>query len=284
MVCPVPTKEGRRQPTREGVKNCQMKYINRILGGLFAVIFLGLAGVIWWQWDNLRALKQAMEYSSEELEQQLQENQQLIQDAVNAAPEVVIRDVTEEEREALKDGTLTQEELIDRLVNDPQQPPQSGSEAQQPAAAPGGTAQPEKPAQTEKPIRPAQPEETPVPEEDYQKKLSALIAEVCVLREKYTIELDNMYASAKAEYKAKPKSERTTEKLSRWAGGYISRANKLEKACDASMDDVVERMETLIRANNGDLSLVDTVVYTYANEKSLKKAFYMAMLEEKGLI
>ena len=261
-----------------------MKYINRILGGLFAVIFLGLAGVIWWQWDNLRALKQAIEYSSEELEQQLQENQQLIQDAVNAAPEVVIRDVTEEEREALKDGTLTQEELIDRLVNDPQQPPQSGSEAQQPAAAPGGTAQPEKPAQTEKPIRPAQPEETPVPEEDYQKKLSALIAEVYVLREKYTIELDNMYASAKAEYKAKPKSERTTEKLSRWAGGYISRANKLEKACDASMDDVVERMETLIRANNGDLSLVDTVVYTYANEKSLKKAFYMAMLEERGLI
>lgn len=248
-----------------------MKRSKKILCGVLALILISVAGVVWWQRDNLKALKQAVQYSSGELEQQLQENQQLIQDAVNATPEVVIRDVTEEEREALKDGTLTQEELIDRLVN-VEAPAQTKPEAQTPANPPVSTPQPEPPAQE------------PTPDPEYQKKLSAIVAEVYVLREKYTIELDNMYAAAKEEYKAMPKSGRTTEKLSKWAAGYVTRATKLEKTCDTSMDDIVGRMEDLIRANNGDLSLVDTVVYTYANEKSLKKAFYMAKLEEKGLI
>lgn len=248
-----------------------MKRIKIILCGVFAVMFLGVAGVIWWQWENLQALKSAAQYSSEELEQQLQENQQLIQDAVSKVPEVIIRDVTDEEREALKDGSLTEEELVDRLVNTGT-PVQTGQETLVPVNPPTGSPQPEAPA-------PA-----PVPDPAYQQKLSSLIAEVYVLREKYTIELDNMYAAAKKEYKAMPKSKRTTEKLSKWAMGYVTQATKLEKDCDASMDDVVLRMEDLINTNGGDLSLVDTVVYTYANEKSLKKAFYMSKLEEKGLI
>ena len=43
-------------------------------------------------------------------------------------------------------------------------------------------------------------------------------------------------------------------------------------------------MRMLIRENNGDMSLVDTAIMTYANEKSLKKAWYMAELEKKGLM
>ena len=41
-------------------------------------------------------------------------------------------------------------------------------------------------------------------------------------------------------------------------------------------------MKTLIKENKGDMTLVDTVIETYANEKRLKKAWYMSKLEEKG--
>ena len=50
------------------------------------------------------------------------------------------------------------------------------------------------------------------------------------------------------------------------------------------MDAIIAQMETLIQANNGDMSLTDTVFNTYVNEKSLKKAWYMSRLQEKGLI
>ena len=97
-------------------------------------------------------------------------------------------------------------------------------------------------------------------------------------------EIDTMYADAKAEYLALPAEKRTTTQLAKMAKGYLSRANALEKECDGKMDEVIRAMETLIRDNNGDLTLVDTVVYTYANEKSLKKSWYMTKLEQKGLL
>ena len=87
-----------------------------------------------------------------------------------------------------------------------------------------------------------------------------------------------------AEYLALPAEKRTTTQLAKMAKGYLSRANALEKECDGKMDEVIRAMETLIRDNNGDLTLVDTVVYTYANEKSLKKSWYMSKLEQKGLL
>lgn len=255
-----------------------MKKMKKILCGALAVLVVSAAGLICWQWENVKAVKNALQYSQEELEEQLQANQQVIQDAVNAAPEVTIRDVTEEERAALKDGTLTQQELIDRLVSDgtssaPDPPVQTPPEAEQPAKPPAET-----------PVQQAPVEEPVKPDPNYQQKLSAIIAEVYVLREQYTIQLDDMYDTAKAEYKAMSKTEKSPEKLAKWAMGYVNRARKLERECDAAMENIVTRMEELVRANNGDFTLVDTVVYTYASEKSLKKASYMAKLEEKGLI
>lgn len=194
------------------------------------------------------------------------------------------REVTEEERQALRDGSMTQEQLMERLTGSGGgEPSQPDAESAVPASRPesGGKtdAAPETPdaaAAGEKSEQSA--------ESSYQKELSALIAKVYVLREEYTLALDTMYADAKAEYLALPAEKRTTTQLAKMAKGYLSRANALEKECDGKMDEVIRAMETLIRDNNGDLTLVDTVVYTYANEKSLKKSWYMTKLEQKGLL
>ena len=271
-----------------------MRRWKKIVLGVLLLLLLAGAALFWWQKENLKALKDGLQYSSEEIETKLQENQQTIKDAVDSRPEVVVRDVTDEERAALKDGSLSQEELIDRLINTetetsavPQSPPKP-EQAQPTETQPQ---QPAKPAQEQPADKPAEvpppvqsPAEQPTAEDEYKKKVSAIIAEVYVLREQYTIELDNMFNTAKAEYVAMSKAGTSKDKLVSWATGYISKASNLEKTCDKKMDDVVLRLETLIRENNGDLSLVDTVVYTYANEKSLKKAWYMSELEKRGLI
>ena len=187
-------------------------------------------------------------------------------------------------RQALRDGSMTQEQLMERLTGSGGgEPSQPDAESAVPASRPesGGKtdAAPETPdaaAAGEKSEQSA--------ESSYQKELSALIAKVYVLREEYTLALDTMYADAKAEYLALPAEKRTTTQLAKMAKGYLSRANALEKECDGKMDEVIRAMETLIRDNNGDLGLVDTVVYTYANEKSLKKSWYMSKLEQKGLL
>ena len=254
-----------------------MKRWMKILCIVLALLAALLAGLYWWQRENLKAVKDAASHSLEELEEKLAENQQQIRDVVDAAPEIVVREVTEEERQALRDGTMTQEELIDRLLD-------TGGQSDS-TAAPGMEETPpgedaKAPAET-----PTVPAEQPKPVEDpYQKELSAIIAKVYVLREDFTMALDNMYDEAKAEYIALPAEKRTKSNLMVLASKYLSKATALEKECDARMDEIVADMEKLIQENNGDMSLVDTVVYSYANEKSLKKSWFMSKIQEKGLV
>lgn len=245
-----------------------MKRRKTILCTILVLLAVSLAGLFWWQRDNLKAIHAATQHTSAELEEKLEENQQMIQEAVKAAGEVTVGEITEEDRQAFRDGSMTQEQLVERLTN-------------------GGEGEPrEEPASTSRPESDGTPPpEPPKPAENtYQKELSALIARVYVLREEYTLALDTMYADAKAEYLALPAEKRTKTHLLKMARGYLSRASALEKECDGKMDEIVRAMEKLLRENNGDLGLVDTVVYTYANEKSLKKSWYMSKLEQKGLI
>ena len=250
-----------------------MKRRKTILCTILVLLAVSLAGLFWWQRDNLKAIHAATQHTSAELEEKLEENQQMIQEAVKAAGEVTVGEISEEDRQAFRDGSMTQEELVERLTN--------GGEGE-PREEPASTSRPESGGKTDAPAVSEKSEQSA--ESAYQKELSALIAKVYVLREEYTLALDTMYADAKAEYLALPAEKRTKTQLLKMARGYLSRASALEKECDGKMDEIVRAMETLIRDNNGDLGLVDTVVYTYANEKSLKKSWYMSKLEQKGLL
>lgn len=258
-----------------------MKRRKTILCTILVLLAISLAGLLWWQRDNLKAIHAATQHTSAELEEKLEENQQMIQEAVRSASEVTVREVTEEERQALRDGSMTQEQLMERLTGSGGgEPSQPDAESAVPASRPesGGKTD----AAPETPDAAAAGEKSA--ESSYQKELSALIAKVYVLREEYTLALDTMYADAKAEYLALPVEKRTKTQLLKMARGYLSRASALEKECDGKMDEIVRAMEKLLRENDGDLGLVDTVVYTYANEKSLKKSWYMSKLEQKGLL
>ena len=232
---------------------------------VLAVLLLAVGLLAWRFRKEIQAFTISRQYSTAELENQLADNDQTIRDAVEASSDVTVRAPTEEEREALRDGSLSQEELIGRLTGE--------------SAAGSSDSAPETAAPEEQPA-----EQAPAEPPEYQKQLSALIAQVYVLREEYLAALDNMETSAKADYRALSDSQRTAGKLASLVSDYIGRATRLEKECDGKMDAIIAQMETLIQANNGDMSLTDTVFNTYVNEKSLKKAWYMSRLQEKGLI
>lgn len=245
-----------------------MKRKTKITCGVLAGVLLAVGAVGYAQRGNVDAVLKAAQYSADEIEEKRKENQQKVQEKVDSMPAITVRDLTEEERQALRDGSVTQEELTEKLV-----------EAVSPQPTPDRAADPA-PAVS----APAETQSAVVENAQWEKDLSALVARVYVLREEYTIELDNMLSEAKAEYRAMTAEQRTKTALMKFAKGYVTRALALEKECDAKMDDVVSQMEAIIKENNGDMTLADTVVETYASEKSLKKAWYMAELEKRGWI
>lgn len=252
------------------------------------VIAAVLAGLYLWQQENLKAAANARKYTQQELREQLADSRGSVEETLEQHPEITVRDLNDEERKALRSGDLTPQELIAILT----QPKDSGAKAPEETPAPETTPVPETPASqpvgaptvpTPTPT-PTQAPHEPTPQEIYEAKLSELVAQVYVMREQYTAQLDAMVAQAKAEYRAMSESERTKSKLLSWASGYAAKATDLEHQCDAQMESILTEMTALIKENGGDLSLVKTMAYSYAEEKRIQKSIYIQELEKRGIM
>ena len=126
---------------------------------VLAVLLLAVGLLAWRFRKEIQAFTISRQYSTAELEGQLADKDPTIRDAVEASSDVTVRAPTEEEREALRDGSLSQEELIGRLTGE--------------SAAGSSDSAPETAAPEEQPA-----EQAPAEPPEYQKQLSALIAQV----------------------------------------------------------------------------------------------------------
>ena len=235
---------------------------NTILIGVLGILAI-VIGIIWWQRDNLESFRQGMQYTQEELEEQSRHNQEAIEDAMAQLPEIAVRPLTEDEKQAIHHGMHDTDALADQLV-------------QEPAKNPKPVKQPEgKPEE----LLPVEPLDTA-----YEEKLNRTLARFYILREEYLGKLERLEAEAKAEYRAMPTSERTHKALIDLGTKYIAKATRLEDECDENVLGIAAELEDLLRENQKDLSLVDTVIGTYAEEKRLKKAWYLSRIKEKGLM
>ena len=233
------------------------RFLKILLPILLVLLLAALGGFLLAQRDNLKALQNSLQYTTQELEDQLAENHQAVQDAVAQFPNLTVRDLTDEEKESLQKGQITADELAQALTK----PVQNNAETQ-------GNA-----------------EEAPsAAEQQFQQDLSALIAKVYVLREEYTIALGNLQSQAYGEYQSFPANQRKSTALVKWASGYLGQATAMEKECDAKMDELIDQIESLLKANGKDLSTSDAIYEAYLNEKSIKKSWYLSKLKERGLL
>lgn len=262
-----------------------MRTRKKIVCGVLLAVVLSIGGLVAWQWNNISAALSFVRFSQEELEEKLVDNDQVIKDAMEANSSVTVRDVTDEERNALKDGTMTPEELAQSLLQKQENTPKPEPEQPSKPQTPSQPKPEQKPEQSTPPQQPAQePEEPAQPEQsEGEKKINELIAQVLVLREEFLIKLDNLMAQAKADYLALPPESRTSSNLMKMATGYMARGLAMEKECDARIKTITEQLTQVASEYGGDPTLAETVYNTYVEEKSLKKAWYMAELKKIGV-
>ena len=180
-----------------------------------------------------------------------------VQETEPTAPDILVREPDEIELQDLTDGVLSRDDLIQDIVRDAVAKPKDSAEKE--------------------------PSSQPVKSE-YERRMAELIADAYILRDEYTIALENMYAEAEGTLTAYVNESRTSEEINALVGSYLSRASAMEAACDGKIDGIVHEMNYLIEKNNGDNTVVDTLVETYVNEKASKQAWYISRLQEKGLI
>ena len=248
-----------------------MKHLGKIILAAIFVMALILGTLLYKNWDTLKAVYASRYYSAEELQQQIESNQQQVQNIMDDHPEIVVRDLTEEERAQLENGTISVDELTDALIGDMVQPSEEIEKPHESVVQmQTGSEQP--------------PEITPEMAAAYDEALSALVAKTYILRANFESQLGQLEQSAKDAYHALPEEQRTTEALIDIVFGYYDTMVSLEAECDAEMKGILDEMRTLVEANNGDKDLPDSIWAAYEEEKALKKSWYLSELQNRGIL
>lgn len=263
-----------------------MKKGLKIFLGIALALVLAGAGLWIWQRNNIDALRKSVKLSSEELTEQMQQQASNVADTAQKAG-VTVRDLTDEEKEALYTGQLSREDLIHRIsgnetpeTSDPQ-PPEEPAQTDAPDTA---KPSPEPAAPSEAtPATPSAPSETPAvqPEPDAnaqaRSQLAACMAEIYVMQAEYNDWLEKANQSAIDDFNALPEEQRTATSKFSIGLNYANEALKKEKECDASMKALETQIRTLLEQLGEDTALVDEIHNTYLEEKALKKAYYLGL-------
>ena len=221
-----------------------MKKGAKIALGVAAVLAVAGAAAAVWQWNNLNALRYGLTLNQDTLDQRLEENRTVLNEAMDQY-DISDYTFTEEEVSQLTEGTVSAQEAAKKLL---ERPAQEAPQAEQPEQAPQADH-----AQEEAEIR-------------------ELIATMYVLRATYMGKLEAVVQSAIDEYTA---GEHTSENRTRVVRGKLDELIAMEKECDGEVAAVVSRLRELLKATGQDDSLARQVEETYKEEKSLKKAYYL---------
>lgn len=242
-----------------------MKRKTVVLLLVIVIIAAAIGALLFCFRDYLAALRAGTTHTPEELDGMMADVRSSVEEYIETVPDVKVRQPTQQEKEELLKGAVDEEELIERLIEEAAPEESSGPTGQESAVAAGtsGTAE--------------------TAEERYSRELSALVAKVYVLREEYNGYLEGLEAQARSDYASMTSEDRAALDLAKWAAGYVKRATELEKQCDASMDEIAVQMKKLINENGKDSDILDRLISGYAEEKTLKKSWYLAKFKESGI-
>lgn len=116
---------------------------------------------------------------------------------------------------------------------------------------------------------------TMYPSSDYEKQIAEILSRAYTLRSQFIKQLNALAEQAKSDYRALPASKRTMEAKSALVLKYAGQADVLERECDTRMKELIAQAQVILHQNGVTSTLPEQMAYAYANEKSLRKSYYL---------
>ena len=95
-----------------------------------------------------------------------------------------------------------------------------------------------------------------------------IIADIYLLRAEFINKLDALIEEGTAEVNAIPKEKRTASVKLEFMNRYLDRGEALEAECDARLEALLSDMTAQLKADGGDLSLVEDARAVHSGEKN----------------
>lgn len=233
----------------------------KIFFAVIIVVILAVALLAWGQMNNIQGFIYSMKYSSEEIEDLISKNDDSLKSHIEGFIGHSIRAFTEEENKQIESGTVSKEEVIEKIVLEELEKTVS-SQSKDNISSKGDNAQ--------------NPADNSTNNANY---VSLYITELYSMKSEYLGRLDGMVSQAISEYKSLDKSQRTQSKKLEIGTSYLKRALTLEKECDGKVSSILSSLEKQLKADKKSTEIITTLKNAYNSEKTLKRAYYLNMFK-----
>lgn len=225
-----------------------MKIFKKIVLSIIIILLVAIVALGIWQHENIMVLLKTTSSSSESIAMEIDNSKKAFEEEVQKQYPSVISDLTAEEEKKLIKGELSVEEAVSILAKKYEEVPKNTTS---------------KVSQTE-----------------IDKLIGERAIELYSLKAYYLGQLGQLEAKVKSDYLSLPKEKRNLIGKKELVTKYMSTAVGLLNQCDAKVENILSELKSDIEKLGGDTSIIKTIREAYKNEKNLKKAYYIKLLEE----
>ena len=240
-----------------------MKKINKILLTILTIIVFAFAAVVVWQYDNISALLNGMNKSTEDLALEIDKKRDDLKTEVEKYTNSPVIDITAEDEQKLIKGEISLEEISEKYNL-----PIEYMKDEEVNKATEDTS-------TEIPT------EIPVDNsKQIEKEIGDSVGRMYALKAKYVNKLGELEREVIDQYAKLPESKQNMDAKKELVMSNLDYIAKLEKTCDTEVGEVISSLEENLKDLGGDLKIIQILKKSYNDEKELKKSYYLSLYNE----
>lgn len=293
-----------------------MKKFLKVLLIIFVILALTVAGVAAWQWKNIKSIMLGVNKNTEEISQMRVENQQQLVSELNGFMDEPMREMTEEEKKQVEDGSATVSEIYQKIFEEKSAeleeqyiaenlytPDADDKKAKDETMLPKADNQNTGSNSTTSSAQTANSEKKPGSQKNDSNSsavsdkasadkttgsgenragnkdaiISSAMAKLYGLQNKYTAIAESTIAQGAQYYESIKKYDSDPNAKAATISRYTSVVRGVESQCDGEVEAVLATLKADLEAIGADTSVVNSIRQTYASEKQLKLSYYSSM-------
>ena len=238
-----------------------MKRFVKISLTILLIIAIAAGAFIFRQRDNIAALIKGTQYSSEELQSQLDSKREELKTKLDKYTSLPIKDLTAEDEKKLFKGEITVEEISekyklplnvmkeeDKKATDGDVNNSSGSTTDNSEAA--------------------------------DKVISDSVSKLYAMKAKYVTKLGELERTIYNEYSSLPKEKQNAKSKKEIVTKNLNYIAALEQKCDKEVEEVLSALKNELIKLKEDTEIIGILNEAYKNEKELKKSYYISIYND----
>ncbi len=246
-----------------------MKKKFRMPAIILAVIAVVAILIILWQYDNISALVNGLNSSTDELAQKMDENRNNLKAEVEKYISEPVTDITAEDEKKLIKGEITVEEIADKykLPLDYMKDSHTTEDEVQSVDTEGTKSS-------------SQVDTDSAERQDpkaMDKAISEGVSKMYALKAKYVSKLGEVERDVYKEYEKLPSDKRNKDSKYKILMENLNYVAQLEKKCDDEVANTLSSLEEELIALNGDTEIIKVLKEAYKQEKEIKKSYYLSL-------